>query len=141
MDDVRSPRDTQAGAVVEYKQILKAALERRPSGMRQRLAEAIGKNRSFVSQIANPAYQTPIPARHVALIFDICHFSAPERARFLEAYARAHPGRLARGAETRRERKITLTLPDLGSAAKNQQLKSLVVDLVHRIALLAAERG
>ena len=35
-----------------------------PSGTRQRLAAALGKNRSFVTQITSPAYATPIPARH-----------------------------------------------------------------------------
>ncbi len=59
--------------------------------MRQRLAEAIGKNRSFVSQISNPAYEVPIPARHVGLIFEICLFSPQQRAAFLKAYSRAHP--------------------------------------------------
>ena len=53
-------------------------LDRRPSGTRQRLADALGKNRSFVSQITNPAYQTPIPAQHFDPIFEICHFSAQE---------------------------------------------------------------
>ena len=50
-------------AVADYKQILKKVLDGRPSGMRQRLAEAIGKNRSFVSQISNSAYQVPIQVR------------------------------------------------------------------------------
>jgi len=139
MAEARTKRDASPGAVAEYKQILKAVLESRPSGMRQRLAEAIGKNRSFVSQISNPAYPVPIPARHVALIFEICHFSAQERTAFLKAYARAHPGRMATASEARAERKITLALPDLGSAAKNQQLETLVFDFVHRLALLLAE--
>src|SRR6516164_830011 len=86
-------REAPAGPVADYKTVLKAVLENRPSGMRQKLAEAIGKNRSFVSQISNPAYQVPIPARHVALVFEICHFSAQEREAFLRAYSRAHPGR------------------------------------------------
>ena len=73
--------------VATYKTVLKRVLDNRPSGMRQRLAEAIGKNRSFVSQISNPAYQVPIPARHVGLIFEICHFAPQERAAFLKVYA------------------------------------------------------
>jgi hypothetical protein len=125
--------------VAEYKAILKAVLENRPSGMRQKLAEAIGKNRSFVSQISNPAYQVPIPARHLALIFEICHFSPQERGAFLKAYSRAHPGRLGVASSTRQERKITLALPDLGSASKNQQLETLIFDFVHRVVLLLGE--
>ena len=49
-------------ALAEYKTILRRVLDSRPSGTRQRLAEALGKNRSFISQISNPAYSTPIPA-------------------------------------------------------------------------------
>ena len=82
------------GLIAAYKAILRDVLDRRPSGMRQRLAEALGKNRSFITQIANPAYQTPIPAQHVHPIIQICHFSVQERDRFLEAYHRAHPRRL-----------------------------------------------
>jgi len=139
MAESRRPRDASTGAVAEYKQILKKVLDGRPSGMRQRLAEAIGKNRSFVSQISNSAYQVPIPARHLGLIFEICHFSAQERATFLKAYSRAHPGRMTVAAESRQDRKITLALPDLGSAGKNQQLETLIHDFVHRLALLLGE--
>ena len=41
--------------VAEYKRILLRVLDLRPSGMRQRLADALGANRSFVSEITNPA--------------------------------------------------------------------------------------
>jgi hypothetical protein len=139
MAEMRRPRDASTGAVAEYKQVLKRVLDGRPSGMRQRLAEAIGKNRSFVSQISNPAYQVPIPARHIGLIFEICHFAPQERAAFLKAYSRAHPGRLTVATEGRHERKITLALPDLGSAGQNQQLETLLHDFVHRLALLLGE--
>jgi hypothetical protein len=138
MTEARLKRDASA-AVADYKAILKAVLEGRPSGMRQRLAEAIGKNRSFISQISNPAYQVPIPARHVAPIFEICHFSSHERAAFLRAYSRAHPGRLAPTSEARAEREITLALPDLGNASRNQELETLIFDFVHRLALLLGE--
>ena len=138
MAEPRPKRDASAG-VAEYKQILKAVLESRPSGMRQRLAEAIGKNRSFVSQISNPAYQVPIPARHVHLILEICHFSAQQRAAFLKAYSRAHPGRLSPVAEAPSERKIALSLPDLGNPGMNQQLETLIFDFVHRLTLLLSE--
>src|SRR5262245_41606321 len=80
--------------VAAYKRVLQQVLDRRPSGMRQRLAEALGKNRSFISQISNPVYPTPIPAQHVERIFEICHFSKEEKKLFLAAYRRAHPRRL-----------------------------------------------
>jgi hypothetical protein len=122
------------------KQRLKTALDRRPSGMRKRLAEAIGKNRNSVSQISNPAYEVPIPARHVAIIFEICHFSTQERAAFLKAYSRAHPGRLGLALDATHARKIALMLQDLGSAAKNHQLETLIFDIVHRLAVLLEGR-
>jgi len=54
-----STQATPAGSqdlIAAYKAILRDVLDKRPSGMRQRLAEALGKNRSFITQIANPAY-------------------------------------------------------------------------------------
>src|SRR5580704_7340749 len=79
--------------VAAYKLILKRVLDNRPSGMRHRLALALGKNRSFISQMANPAYATPAPARHLETIFELCRFTRAERTAFLEAYALAHPRR------------------------------------------------
>ena len=67
-------RNAKADAALEhvaaYKRILQKVLDSRPSGMRQRLAESLGKNRSFISQISNPAYPTPIPAQHIDTIFE-----------------------------------------------------------------------
>src|ERR1700722_17494903 len=80
--------------VAAYKLVLKRVLDNRPSGMRHRLAKALGKNRSFISQMANPTYSTPAPAQHLDIIFELCHFSKAERAEFLAAYVRAHPRRL-----------------------------------------------
>src|SRR5271155_5585066 len=116
----------EAGAVAAYKRIFKDVLDSRPSGMRIRLAHAMGKNRSFVSQISNPAYPVPIPAQHLNTIFDVCHFPPPAKAAFLRAYARAHPRRMGRLAETPRERSIMLHLPDLGSSKRNGQLDALM---------------
>jgi hypothetical protein len=76
-----------------YKSILRDLIDLRPSGTRQRIAAALGKHKSFVSQITNPAYSVPVPAKHLATIFDLCHFSPEERRHFLDAYGRAHPGR------------------------------------------------
>lgn len=122
--------------IAAYKAILRDILDRRPSGMRQRLAEAIGKNRSFITQIANPAYQTPIPAQHVRAIIEVCHFSAQERERFLAAWHRAHPRRLLLVKERDRSRRLTLTLPDLGSNARNERLDTLVSEFAEKIARL-----
>ena len=116
--------------VAAYKRILQQVLDKRPSGMRQRLAEALGKNRSFISQISNPVYPTPIPAQHVERIFEICHFSKEEKKQFLAAYRRAHPSRLqANGeGEPERSRQVAVTLPDLGDARRNRKLEALVAE-------------
>jgi hypothetical protein len=130
-----------SSAVSAYKAILAQVLENRPSGTRQRLAVALGKNRSFVSQIANPTYPTPIPAQHLDVIFEICLFPHHERDAFLDAYALAHPGRLERHRQHHhrkeyRLRPVTVYLPDLENDRRNQALDKLVSDLALRIAKL-----
>jgi hypothetical protein len=135
MDGRPPPSDAEA-AVARYKTVLQKIIDNRPSGTRQRLAGALGKNRSFVSQIANPAYATPIPARHLETIFEICHFSPDDRMNFLEAYARAHPRRLANASHVRRLRAHTVYLPDLGDDARNHELDRMLADFVHRMTRL-----
>jgi hypothetical protein len=130
------PDAGSATVVAVYKRVLQEVLDRRPSGMRQRLAEALGKNRSFISQISNPTYLTPIPAQHVESILEICHFSPPERERFLAAYRRAHPQRLRALNHQERVRRITLTLPDLEDDQKNRKLEAALAELAERIAQL-----
>ena len=125
--------------IAAYKAILCDVLDKRPSGMRQRLAEALGKNRSFITQIANPAYQTPIPAQHVHPIIQVCHFSVQERDKFLEAYHRAHPRRLLLLKERERGRRLTLMLPDLGSEQNNHKLDSLLSEFAEKVARLIEE--
>ncbi|MBS0558976.1 MAG: hypothetical protein JSR21_02870 [Proteobacteria bacterium] len=121
-------------AVAEYKRVLQAVLERRPSGTRQRLALTLSKNRSFISQITNPVYSVPIPHRHLETIFEVCHFSPEERRRFLAAYHRAHPQRLRPVRDGRRMRAHTVMLPDLGDAERNRQLDALLADFIHGLA-------
>jgi hypothetical protein len=126
-------------AVTEYKAILKRVLDNRPSGTRQRLANALGKNRSFVSQIANPTYPVPIPAQHLETMFEICHFSQDDRRGFLAAYTRAHPRRLALVTAPRRTRTLSIAVPDLGDAQRNRALDELIADMVRRIGRLSEE--
>jgi len=122
--------------VAAYKSILQAVINNRPSGTRQRLAAAIGKNRSFVSQITNPIYPTPIPAQHLEAIFSICHFSPAERDAFLLAYRRAHPGRLEVVEQERPMRRVVIELPDFGNAAKNRVADEMLADLARRLTKL-----
>jgi hypothetical protein len=64
--------ETGESPVARYKRILHACLEQRPSGARQRLATALGKHKSFITPITNPAYPVPIPAKDVAIVLQIC---------------------------------------------------------------------
>jgi hypothetical protein len=123
-------------AVATYKAVFQAVLDKRPSGMRLRLADALGKNRSFISQISNPAYPTPIPAQHLNTIFQMCHFSATEKAQFLAAYDEAHPLRANPLKAARKERSVTFHIPSLGSAKKDGQLDALLNEFVRRLAAL-----
>lgn len=127
--------------VADYKAILRQVLDNRPSGTRLKLAAALGKNRSFITQITNPAYLVPIPAKHVAIIFEVCHLSGTERAAFLEAYGRAHPGRLRAPLREPHTRTITVTVPDLGDDKKNRALEQLVIDFAAQLARYAESVG
>ena len=82
-------REQETAAVVAYKDLLKRVVDNRPSGTRHRLAIALGKNRSFISQITSPAYSVPIPAVHLDTIFEVCHFTPTEKSEFLAAYTEA----------------------------------------------------
>jgi hypothetical protein len=136
LSEATNASTNERDAVAAYKAIFKAVLDKRPSGMRLRLADALGKNRSFISQISNPIYATPIPAQHLATIFQLCHFSAAEKAAFLAAYAEAHPQRAESVRAGRKERTITLQAPSLGSAKKDGQFDALLHEFVRRLAAL-----
>ena len=135
MDDRPEPTASEE-AVRRYKAILQRVVDTRPSGTRQRLAGVLGKNRSFISQITNPAYATPIPARHVETIFEVCHFSPDDRMQFQEAYAQAHPRRSAAEPAGRRVRPHTIYLPDLGDDERNHELDRTVGEFVQRLTRL-----
>jgi hypothetical protein len=125
-------------AVAAYKRMLAAIIEKRPSGTRQRLAGALAKNRSFVSQITNPAYQTPIPASHIAQIFEICRFSPAERQEFTRLYGLAHPKKMLANVP---RAAAAVDLPDLGDAELNRKLHGLVSAFVRDIARLIEDQG
>ena len=125
-----------SSAVEEYKRILQQVLENRPAGTRRRLAEALGKNRSFISQITNPNYSVPIPAPHLDAIFEICHFLAAEKSRFLATYARAHPNRAPSHHAEARWRDLVLRVPDLRDPKKNKLLDELLKDTLQKVVRL-----
>jgi hypothetical protein len=134
-------KSNERDAVAAYKAVFKAVLDKRPSGMRLRLADALGKNRSFISQISNPIYATPIPAQHLSTIFQLCHFSAAEKAAFLAAYDEAHPRRADDMKIGGKQRSITLQLPSLGSAKKDGQFDAMLHEFVRRLAALMSDSG
>jgi hypothetical protein len=138
MADVKAERE-RANLVGAYKIVLKRVLDTRPSGTRHRLAIALGKNRSFISQIANPVYVVPIPVQHLETIFEICHFTASDRREFLAAYALAHPRRLDLVKKTAGTRKLTITVPDLGDARRNRILDETVAEIARRLARFGEE--
>jgi hypothetical protein len=135
----QKPETDASDAVAEYKRILSDVLDRRPSGTRQRLATALGKNRSFISQISSEAYTTPIPFNHVETIFEICHFSQVERRKFLEAYAHAHPRRPAVAIESHRLKAHTVYLPDLGTDSENAKLHHLIGEFIRGLTRIVEE--
>lgn len=128
--------DAVVDPVQAYKRVLQDVLDRRPSGTRQRLAHALERNRSFVTQISNPSYTVPIPAPHVATIFEVCHFSGAERTAFLDAYRRAHPRSLVAVSQRPRGRHVHLMLPDFGSDEKNAAFDELLEQFLNGVARL-----
>lgn len=129
-----------ASDVATYKAVLQSIIDKRPSGMRLRIAKSLGKHKSFVSQITNPAYAIPVPARHVEAILSICRASTDERASFLRAYQRAHPDRakgiLADDGRQRQMRTISVDVPVVGDPNKQAALERIVRDFASRLEAL-----
>ena len=125
----------------DYKTVLLRVLEQRPSGTRQRLADALGKHRSFVTQITSPSYTTPIPQKHLATIFSVCHFSPAERDSFIAAYRKAHRGRLEIGDAARRTRHLTLIVPDLGEDKQNTAFDRAINEFIQKMTSLMKPSG
>ena len=133
------PERDNAAAVTAYKSVLKRVVDNRPSGTRHRLALALGKNRSFISQITNPVYAVPIPVQHLDAIFAVCHFTPAERSEFLAAYLAAHPRRLDLVRRPAGTRTLAVTLPDLGDARRNRLLDEAILETARRLARLAED--
>ena len=114
-----------------YKQLLRSILDQRPSGTRLRLAEKLGKNRSFVSQFSNPCYKTPIPSWHLDTIFEVCHFSTNQKRDFMQVYRAAHPRRVTERHPDPGKRQLTIEVLDLGEETKNRELDRLIMEFAH----------
>ena len=124
--------------VAKYKRILQNFINRRPSGVRIRIAEELNKNKSFVTQITNPSYSIPVPARHLNVIFDICHFTTKERETFLKAYTAAHPNyqyRVVRPAEkpVKKQRLLSIEVPVLENSDQQQQIETMIKEYAQQL--------
>ena len=125
--------------VARYKRILQGYINQRPSGVRIKIAEELNKNKSFVTQITNPSYSIPVPARHLNVIFDICHFTIKERETFLKAYTAAHPNYQYRvvqqpaSIQNQGRRTLSIEVPVLEDSAKQRQIESMIKDYAHQL--------
>ncbi|GIL02192.1 MAG: hypothetical protein BroJett030_20910 [Alphaproteobacteria bacterium] len=121
--------------LVAYKAFLRQAVERRPSGIRQKLAAAFGTHPSFISQITNPALKVPLPAQHIPTLFQVCHFTPEEQQRFLDLYKQAHPaqaGSIEELAEGERN-VIKIVLPNFEDAALRREVEVLIREFADRV--------
>ena len=143
MNDAAPRTADRAEAVANYKRILRTYIDRRPSGTRQKIALALGKHKSFVSQITNPGYASPVPAPHLNAIFEICHFSPEERKTFLAAYRAAHPKqRAVEPGETPADRTYDLRIrvPVLDDPKLQKELETTIRQTASRIIALVTRR-
>jgi len=126
--------------VAAYKRLLQEYIDRRPSGLRLKVAKAIGKHRSFVSQITNPIYPIPVPARHLEAIFRICHLAPEEKQAFLAAYETAHPNHPRaepRSPRKSREKRIVeIELPILDDPKIEREMDELLRQVARQIEKL-----
>ena len=143
VSDLAPPTTSREEAIAAYKQLLRAYIDRRPSGTRQKIALALGKHKSFVSQMTNPAYPAPVPARHLGTIFDLCHFAPEERAAFMAAYGAAHPRRsqaVGPSAPGPHEHVIQIRVPALADPRLQRELEDTIRQMANRIIALLTRR-
>ncbi len=134
----------RAEKIARYKTLLRGVIDRRPSGLRGRLAMALGKHKSFVSQITNPFYTVPIPAVDLPTIFEICHLAPAEREQFLGLYREAHPERMQRPPRAANApHELRIALPQFQTEATARDVEAMILDFAARTIRLAqrAERA
>lgn len=131
--DKRSVLPSKQELIARYKRILRNYLDQRPSGVRQKIAQVLGTHKSFVSLITNPNDPTPIPARHLEAIMDVCYLSAREKKEFLEAYNLAHPDQAPPPRTHLHYKTLHIQVPVLASHEKQEALELLIQDTVRRL--------
>jgi len=136
MGDPEAP--DRAEKIAGYKALLRSVIDRRPSGLRGRLAMALGKHKSFVSQITNPSYSVPIPATDLTTIFEICHLAPAEREQFLALYREAHPDRLQKPPRPfNAPHELRIALPQFHAEATAREVEAMILDFATRTIRLA----
>jgi len=135
-------RENRPDPVAAYKTLLREMIDRRPSGTRQRIAQAFGTHKSFVSQVTNPAYRVPLPAQHIPTLFRVCHFSEEEQRVFLDHYGRAHPAQSKAIDELAGVERdvIHIPLPDFGDAGIAREVEETIRELAERVIEIARRR-
>lgn len=139
-----APENPDAGGdpIAAYKRLLRDYLALRPSGTRQRIAKVTGTHKSFISQVANPAYRVPLPAQHVETIMTVCHFSAEERAAFTIAYEAAHPGQLRAPAVSGidSDAGLRIDLSSINDIDRRQTVEDAIRRVAREIIAIAEDR-
>ncbi len=131
-------RDDKSKLITSYKTVLKDIVDQRPSGLRRRLAQTLGKHKSFISQITNPSYRVPIPARDLQTIFDVCTFSTKERKIFLKFYNQAHATHIdLNGPSDRVMMDVVISLPAFENPVLARETEKLIRDFSARVIELA----
>ena len=141
MSDADSFEDRRE-LIQRYKTLLKDVVDRRPSGIRLKIAESIGRNKSFVSQITSPNYKTPLPEKYVDPILDAIHLTQKERDQFLHIYRRAHPRARTRSTEPVHEemRVLKVELPKLESRRLENRVDQMIAQFARNLNDIARGR-
>ena len=123
-------------AVARYKAYLQKLIGTRPSGLRGRLARALGKHKSFVSQITSPNYPAPIPSVHVDTIIRHCQLTETEAMTFLALYREAHGEAVSRNRISNC-RTLTIDLPAFEFECTGREVESMILSFAHHTIRLA----
>src|SRR5262249_38859185 len=128
----------RAEKIAGYKTLLRSVIDRRPSGLRGRLAMALGTHTSSISQIPTPSYSGPIPAPDRPPIFEICPLAPAEREQFLVLYREAHPDRLQRPPRPfNAPHELRIALPQFQTEATAREVEAMILDFAARTIRLA----
>ena len=119
-------QDSKLPAIRTYKTLLRAAVERCPAGTKQKIAKELGTSRSFVSQIFNPAYSVPVPAKHLNTLIKLCALTQSEETAFRSAHLLAHPPPASDGGR-RKQNEICIPLPKFENADQRRAVEQAIL--------------